>query len=61
MNYKTVHDAATKIKKNDMIYSTFPTSGSIRKRTAGFEIQTRDVRNPYEALIGPLKCNVYTC
>ena len=30
-------------------------SSSIHKRTAGFEIQTRDVRNPPEALIWPLK------
>ena len=30
------------------------------KTTAGFENQTRDVRNPPEALIGPLKCNVDT-
>ena len=29
-------------------------SSSIRE-TTGFEIQTRDVRNPPEALIGPLK------
>ena len=35
-------------------------TSSIRKTTAGFEIQTRDVRNPPEALIGPLKCNVDT-
>ena len=28
MNYKTVHDAATKITKNDTMYSTFPTSWS---------------------------------
>ena len=28
MSYKTVHDAAAKITKNDTMYSTFPTSRS---------------------------------
>ena len=44
---------------NPMGYSDMASS-SIRKTTAGFEIQIRDVRNPPEALIGPLKCNVDT-
>ena len=34
-------------------------SSSIRKTTV-FEIQTRDVRNPPEALRGPLKFNIDT-
>ena len=32
-------------------------SSSIRE-TRGFDIQTRDVRKPPEALRGPLKCNM---
>ena len=30
----------------------------LKRETTGFEIQTRDVRNPPEALIGPLKGTV---